>query len=266
LLDVPALRGDADAAHLTEAIVRAAGELEEAASGPRDVERYVVLLERLAHTGLRCGDLRATWAFVDRVAAQPRGSPQREALRLRCVGAFVRLDLRLFRAHVAALDVSAFPWIPSDSVAAYLRARAELAGGGAVDAAALKALARDESLGPIHRARCFLAAGFPRRALKLDAGSPWVRIGYARALAEEGKAAEALDESEGAHVLFDRVARDRPGEADDRFRFLRELTLLHATRRDETLTEVFLRTLEKKGGPNAADVRAQADAILTRRE
>ena len=43
---------------------------------------------------------------------------------------------------------------------------------------------------------------------------------------------------------------------------LRKLTFVHATRRDENLVEVFLKTLEKKGDPTVADVREQADAIF----
>jgi hypothetical protein len=251
-----------------EASVVFARAVVSAAREVGDGGARVLLLEHLAESGLRCGEFEQGGLLVDASPLEP------EAIRLRTLVALVRLEVRIQRAHLEGLSPEALDALPKDAASLYLRHRIALACGDSKAAAALHRLVGDalgKELGPVHRARALAigseAAGdaeatLVERALALDPGSPWVRICHARVLAKQGQGPKALDEAEGAHVLFDRKNRARHGEEAERLRFWRALTLVHAQRRDEALTEVFLKKLEKAGDAQQPEVADEARALL----
>ena len=276
LLGFRALHSTTEGTELATGVAQAASERQRRAQSPKQETESVLLLEHLAEAGLTCTDSSELMALADRLT-KARSDPKRERLRTRLLVAMIRLDVRLFRAHLAAVTSDDLKALPKDIPASTLRWRVAAA-KGSVDAGQElgKLGTQSKALGPVQRAHCLLeggraepdptaAATLIRRALTLDPQSPWVRIAFADVLAREGKLAKALDESEGAHVLFANVARGRPGKDLDELEFLRRLCMVQAHRGDENLSEVFLKTLEKKGDPQVAEIRARVAAALRRR-
>lgn len=266
------VQGEDEAVRLVRGVIAGLRE------GPPPGEDGISLLERLAECGLRCGEAAEAASLLDHVAAAPPGGVAQATLRLRLLVALARLGARLEAVHLRGLPLEAAERLPRDAWSDYLRARLQLLAGGEEQAAgrtALRALVegpRGADLGPIERAEGLLEASreatpaearaLLQRALGLDPDSPWLRLAFADALARGGEPQRALSEAEGAQVLFDRVSRERLGEEQARLRLLRGLTLVHARRGDEGLTQIFLQRLAREGDPEQAAVAAEARAAL----
>ncbi|RMG15893.1 MAG: hypothetical protein D6731_07325 [Planctomycetota bacterium] len=250
-----------------------------AATGSSEVnDACVRLLEDLAAAGFRAPKPRDADALLDRCAATPAPDGDLALRRARLLVALSGLNLRVERVHLVGISPAVFARLPAGPSVRLLRARAALAAGGPAAAeakASLDELLRTpeaRALTPIERATAILlaSAGAPaperaaavRRAFGLDPACPWVRVGLAEVYAREGDPAQAAEEALRAQVLCDDLMRGRPGENAARLRLRRELVFVHALRRDENLTEVFLGYLAEAGDPDLDATRARARELL----